>query len=338
MAWTESTKLLHLDKISFTYFILVISITIVNSAVPSLIPINASQQSLTEAANSEVIDNLSPALSVAKRVQRSSYLTPDPAKYDLNLEKVKDFMDYLVICYNYDYLSTQNPNEYTGMAFYNEKENKVDDLGILKIDSPFEVRETIRTNETPVHSQTNTFKAEGGDETVSTLAYGYDVTDSYAFKFGEKITVKAGFKVLTLAALEITAELNLEQTYTTTKTYKLSAPSQQTKVKANHKKEVIYTVYKGDSTLKGVLRVRIDPDQIIETWVLRNKRLNSHSIPFTFKGLVQALKQKGYGHLFNSNSLITQEFNKFYLNVPAEMNSSTNRLDVFFSRDIPLEI
>lgn len=268
------------------------------------------------------------------RFKRS--LTPDPAKYDLDLEKVKDFMDYLVICYNYDYLSTQNPNEYIGMAFYNEKENKVDDLGILNIDSRFEARETIRSDETLVHSQTNEFKARGGDETVSTLSYGYDVTDTYSFKFGEKITVKAGLKVLTLAALEITAELNLEQTYTTTKTYKLNAPSQQTKVKANHKKEVTYTVYKGDSTLKGVLRVRIDPDQIIDTWILRNKRLHSHSLEFTFRGLVSAVKSKGYSHLFSSNSLITQELDKFYLNVPAELKTSSNRLDVSFSEDIPL--
>lgn len=319
-------------KKAFTYSTLgLIAITIVSSVTPSVIAANINHQVL------ELNDTQT--LNAISRLKRDSNLTPDPAAHDLDLGKVKDFMDYLAVCYFDNFLLAQNPKEYSAMAFYAENQNKVDDLGILNIASEFKDRETVLNGETLVHHQTNEFKASGSnDETASTLAYAYDVTNTYTFKFGEKISVKAGFKVLALAALEINAELNLEQTYTTTKTIRLSAPSQKTVVKAHHKKEVTYSVYKGDSTLNGVLKVRIDPDQIITIRALKNLQIfsNQYQAELTFRGLVNAVRGKGYGHLFNSNRLITQEGDRFYLNVPAELQTNTNRLVVNFSDDIRL--
>lgn len=215
----------------------------------------------------------------------------------------------------------------------------INEITIVSNSATFVPIESIPLNEQLIHTQKTVLRAGETDQNKAMSgSFSYTVTDTFSFKFGQKIRVKAGFKIEALASFEITGELNAEETWTKTKTWTITAPSQGVKVKAHHRKEVTFSVFKGTSINKGVLKTKIDPNLKINTFFTRTYSINNFYQRFLkLSDLIEEVKRiEGNGNLFTPNSMITKEGNDLFLNIPCEVQSDSSRLDVSFGNETPL--
>lgn len=262
-----------------------------------------------------------------------------------DLKTVDGFLKHLVVLINQDRISTLKSNRYSPDYALTLPDNRFT-LGEFNINgvatysngATFIVKEVSPIEETLMHSSKTTFKAGNRDEDkLLSSAYQESTTETFSLKFGEKITVKAGFKIEGLASFETTGELNSEQTWTTAKTYTITAPSQFISIRANHKKDVIFSLYRGHSLTKGFLRAKIENLKINTFFTRLPYSIDNYFARFlSLPDLIAEVKNNGHRNLFNSNSMISQTGNDLYLNIPCELRSESSRLEVNIGDETPL--
>lgn len=275
----------------------------------------------------------------------------DQSPYDYdhpNLKTANGFLRNLVVILNKDHIEEMKSLKlvpfFFGEAMTKRSPNNhyFDGYKLVSNEGTFIPLEVIPRGERLVHTQITLFRAGAMDEDKAlTGSFSHAVTDSFSYKFGEKVSIKAGFKFWVFASFEVTGELNSEQQWTSTKTYTITAPSQSTKVHAHHQKEVTFSVFKGTSLNKGVVRVKVDPNAEIYTqfvnvgkgfyWQVRNQKI------WKLRDLVEeVIAIEGNDNLFKSNSVLSKEGNDFFLQFPIEVESDSSRLVVNFGNETPI--
>ncbi|MFJ1522697.1 hypothetical protein [Spiroplasma sp. ald] len=319
-------------------------LTISGTAAPTTIAASPYQKSdVIKLENSDINYQQTNNLENLNRNKRQIYLY----NYDNpNLKTIDGFIKNLVVMLNNNKIARLKSNNYNPEYILSLPDNKfepgeynINGITVCSNETTFVPTKMIPVEEKLIHSQKTEFRAGNQDEDKALSgAFSYNVTDSFSFKFGQKISVKAGLKIKMLASLEITGELSAEENWTKTKSYTITAPSQWTKIKANHKKEITFSVFEGKSINKGVLKTKIDPNLKINTFFTRLP----HDINYYYqkyislKDLIIEIKNKGYNNLFNQNSLITMEGEEIFLNIPCEIESNSSRLAVTFGNETPL--
>ncbi len=263
-----------------------------------------------------------------------------------NLKTTDGFLKNLVVAINKYRMSTLKSNRYSPEYALTSSDGQfrpggfnINGITTYSNEAVFVPKEVIPMVEELLHSSKTTFRAGNRDEDkLLSGAYSESTTETYSLKFGEKITVKAGFKVKALASFEVTGELNSEQTWTTAKTYTLTAPSQFIAIKANHKKDVIFSLFRGRSLTKGFLKSKIDSNLKINTFFTRlPNSINYYFQRFlSLSDLIEEVKNSGENDLINPDSIISKEGNDFYLNIPCELHSESSRLEVNIGDETPL--
>lgn len=287
----------------------------------------------------------STVIELVNRNKRQTIITH--YKYDSPDIKTTDgFLKNLVVLLNNDKRETLKSNRFNPEYTLSLSDDKfrpgiynINGITITSNDGTFVLNQEIPLNEKLVHVHTTNIKAGNVDEIGHTESYKVAVTDSFSYKFGEKISVKVGFKVQMLASAEVTGELNAEQAWTKTNSYEITAPSQSTSVKANHQKKVTYSVFKRTIVNKGVSRSKIVPNLKINTFFSRLPYdMNAHYQRYmNLTDLIAEIESsKNNNHLFKSNSVISKEGNDLFLNIPFETSSDSSRLEVTFGNNMPL--
>lgn len=265
-----------------------------------------------------------------------NYNSPD-------LKTIDGFLNNLVVLLNNDRIETLKSNNFHPRYtltlpnnLFEPGDYHINGISIASNDAKF-----ISLEQKPIEERTTIAEklkgyAGNDDEEVQSQSYAKSVADATSYKFGEKLSVKAGFKIK-VVSVDVTAELSAEQMFTKTTTHTITAPIQKTKVKANHEKEIKYILYEETSTSIGVLRAKIDPTLKINTFFEKiPSDLRFYYQQFmSLKELVEKIKNKGHSHLFQSGSILYEEGNDLFLNIPTEVSTTSHRLIVEFGDNIP---
>lgn len=312
------------------------------STVIAVSPFQKHEQITDKLGNSEIIyQQQGNNLEKFKRNRRGSWA--DYEYDEPNLKTINGFLQNLVVLLDKDKITTLKadnlkPEYQLFLQHENTDAGGINGISISSNEARFVPKEVIPLKEDLSHShRTEIIAGNVNEDKVQSASYSEAISDSFTLKFGEKISVKAGFKIQMLATFEATGELSAEQSWTTTKTKTLTAPPQMTTVKANHKKEITYSIFKGESLTKGVLKTKINPELNINTFFTKNGRDPCYKRYFTIQELIDAIKKiEGNSNLFNSNAIISEEGGDIFLNVPCELTSESSRLTITLGNEIPL--